>query len=312
MDWAGPRDGKEWIKRVFSLRSILFFLLLLSVLISEMRFDWLESSIGAYLVSTNSKRSEYGAVWESGHRTRTAMKTLEKIVTEREISQREARKAENFNQIASSISPDRGVMLSSDHFRQIFLKLSPESADRIISPYALLKLVNEGIWTRTYFKKGINGLIVFFLDEENRVLKQLEIEDELIVDIERTRNEINTNLDSLPGFENRVYSAGSFFAALSSLPEDVRINAVPQPGTLLNISGRIVRVGISDELTFGYIELGFEIEKADGVRVRIVRGRDWAVWQLRARLEEDRSVRLKAPGLQSGSHLPDWAKELRE
>ncbi len=311
MDWAGPRDSKEWIKRVFSLRSVIFFLILLSVLISEMRFDWLERSIGAYLVSTNSGRPESGAIWESGHRTRTAMKTLEKIVTDKEISRREARKAESFKQIASSISSDEGVMLSSDHFRQIFLKLPPESADRIISSYDLLKLVNEGLWTRSYFKRGISGLIVFFLDEENQVLKQVEIEDELIAFIERTRKEINVDLDHLTGFANRIYSAGDFFAALASLPEEVRANALPKPGKLLNSTGRIVRVGISDEITSGTIELGFEIEKADGVRVMLVRGHDWAVWQLRSRLEGDRAEPLKTPLDPDESSLPDWTKDLQ-
>jgi len=311
MDWAKPRDVSEWIKRVFSLRSIIFVLLLLAVFISEMRFDWLEHSIGAYLVSTNSRRPESGAIWETGRRTRTAKKTLEKIAIDRETSQREARKAESFNQIASSISPDAGVMLSSDHFRQIFLKLSPEVADRIVSPYDLLKLVNDRLWTRSYFKKGSNGLTVFFLDEENRVLKQLEIEDELLADMGRTRDEIPASLDSMPGFENRIYTAGRFFAALASLPEEVRKNAVPQPEILLKNSGQIVRVGISDEIFSGTIELGFEIEKSEGVRVRLVRGRDWAVWQLRAHLEQERSGFLKTSGIPYGSPVADWGKDLR-
>ncbi len=61
---------------------------------------------------------------------------------------------------------------------------------------------------------------------------------------------------------------------------------LPFPETLLEVSGQIVRVGISDETLYGFIELGFEILNGTQRRVIIVQGHEWAVWRLRSYLEE--------------------------
>ncbi|MCK5204002.1 MAG: hypothetical protein KAR15_09020, partial [Desulfobacterales bacterium] len=92
-DWAEPRDFKEWAKRVFGLRPILMLILVSSIFILELRFDWMERILGTYLVTTNSERPESGAIWEKSHQTRTAQQTLEQILTDRQTLQREARSA---------------------------------------------------------------------------------------------------------------------------------------------------------------------------------------------------------------------------
>ena len=61
-DWAEPRDFKEWVKRIFGLRPILTVILLGCILILEMRFDWMERILGAYLVTTNFERPETGSI----------------------------------------------------------------------------------------------------------------------------------------------------------------------------------------------------------------------------------------------------------
>ena len=97
--WAEPKNFKEWSRRTLALRPVLVTLLVSSVLILEMRFDWVERTLGSYLATTNSARPESGAIWEKGRQTLTARKTLEKIVTDRQASRREARRAETFSQI---------------------------------------------------------------------------------------------------------------------------------------------------------------------------------------------------------------------
>ena len=110
-DWVSPQDIREWFRRVFSLRPILLVLLISAIFILELRFDWVERALGAYLVTTNSARPESGAIWEKGKQTVTARKTLEQIVTDRQASQREARGAMTFQQIAAKVAPGQGVML---------------------------------------------------------------------------------------------------------------------------------------------------------------------------------------------------------
>lgn len=286
MEWYEPRDFKEWVKRLFAIRHLVLILFILSIFISELRFDWFEQTVGSYLVTTNSKRPESGAIWEIGHRTITARQTLDQIVTDRQFLQREARGATTFTQMALNILPNKGIMLSSEHFRKIYLTLPQTIAQKIASPFEMLRLFSDGSWVRTYLEKTGDNLKIYLLNANNRVLKELEIPSDLIQYIERIDMALTGTLEDLPSFENRIYSAAHFFAALGSLPQEDLRSVVSQPEMLLSMPGHIVRVGISDEAVSGFIELGFEIEDGTKRKVILLQGREWAVWTLRSYLEE--------------------------
>jgi len=283
--WAEPRDFKEWARRAFGLRPIVTLMLVSSVLILEFRFDWMERILGAYLVTTNSERPESGSIWEKSRQTRTARKALEQILTDKQTLQREARSAASFTQIAANVTPGEGVMLSADHFRKLYLRLAPSIAHEIISPFELLGIVSDGLWRRTYFEKSGSGLMIYLLDANNRVLRQLELGVIMLSQLKRGEVALTESLDQLPIFENRIYPADRFFHSLESFPEDVRRSMVPQPETLLEVPGQIVRIGISDETQSGFIELGFEFLNGAQRRVVLVQGHEWAVWRLRSNLE---------------------------
>jgi len=286
MKWYEPRDFKEWAKRLFAIRHLVLILFILGVFISELRFDWFEQTVGSYLVTTNSQRPESGAIWEIGHRTITARQTLDQIVTDRQFFQREARGATTFTQMALNILPDKGIMLSSEHFRKIYLTLPQTIAQKIASPFEILRLFSDGSWVRTYLEKTGVNLKIYLLNAHNRVLRELEIKSNLIQYIKRVEMALTGGLEDLPSFENRIYSADRFFAALRSLPQEDLRSVVSQPEMLLSMPGHIVRVGISDEAVSGFIELGFEIEDGTGRKVILLQGREWAVWALRSYLKE--------------------------
>lgn len=288
-DWLAPQDIREWFRRLFGIRPVLLVLLISSIFILELRFDWIERALGAYLVTTNAARPESGAIWEKGKQTLTARKTLEQIVTDRQAIQREARGATTFNQIAANVSTGQGVMLSGDRFRNLYLNLPQEVAQEIISPYELLRIAGQGHWRRTYFEKAAGGLIVYLLDADNRVLRQLKIAPNVLAYFERQEIAAVEALEDLPFFENRIYPADRFFDALQAFPEEVRRSMLPQPEILLNTPGQITRVGISDEAVSGFIELGFEIINGSQRKVILIQGHEWAVWRLRTFLEEKRS-----------------------
>ncbi len=286
MDWYEPRDFKEWGKRLFTIRHLVFILFILGIFISELRFDWIEQTVGSYLTKINSNRPESGAIWEIGHRTLDARQTLNQIITNRQFLQREARGATTFTHMASNISPNKAVMLSSEDFRKIYLMLPQAIAHKIASPFKMLRLFSDGSWVRTYLKKSGGGMKIYLLDAKNRVLKELVIPSDLIQYIQRVEMALTGTLDDLPNFENRIYSVDRFFAALEYLPQEDRSNIVSQPEMLLSMSGHIVRVGISDEAVSGFIELGFEIEDGSKRKVILLQGREWAVWMLRSHLEK--------------------------
>ena len=284
-EWAEPRNFREWTKRVFALRPILLLMIVSCIFILELRFDWIERILGSYLVSTNSERPESGSIWEKSHQTRTAQQTLEQILTDRQTLQREARSAATFTQIAANVALGKGVMLSADHFRKLYSRLSPSIADDIISPFEFLGLISNGRWRRTYFEKSVTGLMIYLLDADNRVLRQLELDSVLLSQLKRGEVALAESLDELPIFKNRIYPAEQFFDSLESFPEEVRRSMVPNPETLLEAPGKIVRVGISDETLSGFIELGFEFFDGAQHQVVLVQGHEWAVWRLRSHLE---------------------------
>ena len=271
---------------MFAFRPLVLILLIFGIVISELRFDWAEQVLGAYLVTTNAQRPESGSIWEVGHRTVTARQTLEQIITDRQSTQREARGAATFTQIASSLPPGQGVMLSSEHFRRLYLTLPGTIAHEIVEPFELLRLLSDGRWIRTYLENEDYGLKIYLLNPENRVLRELKIPSQLLSQIQRVEVALQATLEDLPTFENRIYPAERFFRALDSLPEEDLGSVVLQPERLLGTPGRIVRVGISDEAVSGYIELGFEIEDGTRRKVILLKGREWAVWILRSYLEE--------------------------
>lgn len=286
MDWSKPANFKSWVKRMSAPQALALVLLIAGALIMELRFDWAEHLVGGYLVSTNSFRPQSGAVWETSRQSTTARQTLDKIVTDRQASQREARGAENFAQIADSFSTSREIMISADHFRILYLGLPADLAEKIISPFDLIRQLNTGKWVRTYMEKAGEGLDVYLLNKQNRVLQSLTITREILETIQRHESAENISLTNLSGFENRIYPANRFFSAYAALPEYIRKNIFFNPERILSSPGQIVRVGISDEIKAGTIELGFEIKKGSHYKVILLSGQDWAIWRLRSLLEE--------------------------
>ena len=301
MAWYDPRGLREYAWRLMSLRFLTLSLLLFALLLSELRFDWGERMLGAYLVTTNGSRPESGLIWEVGQHARSAHQTLDRILSDRIASQREAREANGFADLADRLQPGQGVMLSADHFRRLYLALPGEAARELVSPFRLLEVFGRYQCDRVYLKKTgpESGLVLYLLNHDNRVLETIDMPARLMslsVASEDIRND--RRLEDEPGFAGRIYPANRFFAVLAELPEETRNAAVPHPERLLEIRGAIMRVGISNEVSNGFIRLGFEAMEGEQPRVLLMQGREWAVWQLHYRLELASSAVSGSGGVQ--------------
>ncbi len=283
--WTAPGDVSTWMRRIFSLRPLAVVLTICLIGVSELRFDWSEQIIGRFLMTTNAHRPESGAIWEKGHRTATARQTIDKIITDRQTIQREAREAQSFSQIAQTLAEDHDVILAAAHFQKLYNTLPPERAGELLSPYTLIRMHTQDQWERTFFEPSEQGLRIYFLNRDNRVLHQLTVDRRLLTQIEQNASAHRESLDHLPQFTQRIYPAQRFFTALEQMPEDIRRNIIPWPESLLKAPGRCRRAGISDEVLSGHIEIGLELEDDRQTRVMLFRGRDWAVARLRAVLE---------------------------
>jgi hypothetical protein len=278
-----PGDWRHSGKGGGLRRASILGLLICLALVSELRFDWLEQSLGYYLATTNSRRPEWGAIWEKGRSARQARQEIDKLVADRMTSRREAEDARSFTAIAQILGARESVILPAHRFLELYRGLPLDLAAELLSPYALIHLLSTDRWDRTYFERTDGGLRIYLLTADNRVLQELSLGEEALARLERgeTAARGRTPLEALA---HRIYPGDQFFAALSRLPEDVQRSVIAWPERLLGVSGRISRVGVADEVTDGYVAIGVEIQDRGQEQVMVIQGRDWAVWRLTTEL----------------------------
>lgn len=285
MQWYYPVNLKAWMRRMVALRSVVLLMAMMAVAVTEFRFDWIEGLVGNYLSTTNASRPELGAIWDQGHQTDSAKQALSQYMSQVQTVQREARRAASLGQVVAGIDADQGAMISADHFIELYLKLPPILSHEIISPFTLLAYINSSKWRRTFLERQDQQLTVYLLDDHNQVLHRLAIGPAMLGHIQRGEVAIQTSLYHLADFAAHIYSAVEFFTALNSLSESERKGIIAEPEDLLRISGRIVRVGISDRSSGETVDLGFEVEDLDDAKVILVQGRTDDVRRLIAVLE---------------------------
>jgi len=283
MDWCEPRDLRDWFNRFFSLRSLTFILIVLLLAVFEFRFDWMEKAMGSYLSTTNQKRPETGEIWDTDHDTQRTVGL--------EVIQRSARDAMDLSDIISLISDNQPIIISQEKFCSLYMKLPPSIASRILSPMELLQMRGEEQWERTYIGKVQNQLNILLINRNNRVLRKIIVPDSTLVQIERRKNEnvFDISLEEWGASPEGIFTADRFFTALGSLPEDEQAEILAQPEQILNMSGRLVRVGFSPQLQTAWVDIGFEFADGSLRRIIILPAREWALWRLRSVLEEETS-----------------------
>ncbi len=252
---------------------------------SEFRFDWLEKFVGTYLVSTNELRPETGVVWEIGKQTTNAHEYLNAIVSKKEDIRQNANKAGSFSELLSSLLPGEWVTLEKQQFKTLYLSLEKSTSLKVIDPARLVWLLNGSNLDRIFCEGIKGGVKFFFIDSENRVLKEIELQKEDIIEIENADKPVFGILTDMAGFQGRIYPAQIFFDALLKLPPEIIPDLIVDPEALLRQEGKIIRVGIFNEAVNGYIKLGFEFELPGGAQIVFLKGREWAVWQLSLNLK---------------------------
>ncbi|MGD9365721.1 MAG: hypothetical protein PVH87_08510 [Desulfobacteraceae bacterium] len=297
--WYAPSTIKDNLRRLMALRSAMVLTAILALAVTEFRFDWIESAVGAYLVSTNAQRPQSGTVWDQGHQTDKARQTLTQYMNQRTGTQREVRRATSMGQVVAGIDAEQGAMISSEHFVELYQKLPPVLSHEIISPYTLLIHMSGNRWRRTFFERQGEQLNIYLLDAHNQVLHRLVVGSVLMEHIQRGEVAIQSRLDQLGDFAHRIFPAEQFFTALNTLPEEVKKGILGSPADLLHLSGRITRVGISSQTLSGAVDIGFEVEEVQGAKVILTQGRASDVARLLWLLEE-----------QSSSFLMDEEEEL--
>ncbi len=279
-NWYDPFSAGEWIKRSVSALNLGIILMVLVFAVSEFRFDWVEKLAGRYLLSINSERPETGGIWETGHQTVNAHKSLNKMIGQKEDARRSVRDAVTFSSLAGSLNAGEWANLDKDQFKQLYLSMPLDIRHGIMDPTRLVWLLNGNTTARIFCEGQMGGIKVYFIDGENRVIHQLDLDTKEIQSVAARNQPLEANLDTLTGFSGRIYPASLFFDSVFKLPRDMIPDLLAAPERLLGQIGTISRVGIGNTAEDGYIQLGFEYSHLGNTQVFLVRAREWAVWQL--------------------------------
>jgi len=278
--WYDPFTVGEWAKRTFSFFNIGLLIFTVAFGASEFRFDWCEKLVGTYLLATNDLRSETGALWETGRQTSNAHKSLNRIITQREDSRRSVQNADSFYNIVESLGPGEWVTLEKEHFKRLYLSLSPGIGRQLIEPSHLVWLLNTNLTDRIFCEGMTQGVSLYFIDSRNRVIHQIDLKKNTIGEIQSRNEPVPGRLTDIEAFSGHIYSSEKFFEAVFKLPVEMIPELMVDPELLLKQEGTIQSVGIWNEADGGYIKLGFEFSHRGGNRVLLIQAREWAVWQL--------------------------------
>jgi hypothetical protein len=283
--WYAPATIGGWRRRLLSARTLTLVLGLTLLISTELRFDWIERALGSYLVTTNPYRPKSGVGWRQGLEADKARQTLAEFSSQRQNSQIEAQRATSLGQVIDSVDGEKGAMISAEHFVELYLKLPPAISHEIVSPYVLLAKLSEGLWQRVFLDRQTEPLRLALLDANNQVIQRFSIGAELLGYIEQGEVAVRAGLDTMSDFAEHIYPADKFFSVLSTLSDGMRGRILSHPEDLLRVTGRVRRVGISDTPQGGTVDLGFEVDDANGPKVILMQGRFEDVWRLQSALE---------------------------
>ena len=278
-NWYDAPGPGEWARRSFSFLNSGILILTLVLVLAEFRFDWCETLVGRYLMSTNHSRPETGSIWETGRHTVSARQSLDEILLQKEHLRQNVNEVASFVQLGQGLGAGAWVNLDKDRFRQLYLSLPEDARHRLIPPARLVWLLHSGNTERIFCEGRIGGMIIYFIDAGNRVIRQIDMDLDETAELAHSMA-FNGRLEDMPGFSGSVYPADRFFDAAFKLPENMLPDLIRNTDTLFAGTGTIRRVGVWHTSEQGYIRLGFEFSHLGEDRVVQVRAREWAVWQL--------------------------------
>lgn len=296
MNWTEPQSVAEAVHRICSWRALILAVLLLAIGITEARFAVVEKLLGRFLVATNHERPRTGGAWQIQKQAQVARENIAGRLQKKESIQYKSQRTENLTGLVQSLAKGQGVMLDPVQFITLYINTEISKARRIMDPMVLLMLRDQAQWKRLYCEKDNARISFYFLDSENHVIASSNVNAQRL--IEQSRSVLaNQRIEQLSGQNWRIYSGPRFIQELNQQPISVQHELIPFPQKLLELGGRILRVGIARGDTDGTVEIAFEIENASGSRMVLRQNaRQWTVWRIERQLRQsDRSRNAPEP-----------------
>jgi hypothetical protein len=194
-----------------SLRGTVLLLSVLAILISEVRFSWVEVLVGRYLAVTNNHRPESGSVWEQGRVEAGGHPDLGADGDPQLTAQREAREADSLAELIDSLSDVQGAMISAAQFKTLYSRIPESLARTLFSPILILRISAEKHWDRVYMERDNNQVGIYLLDRGNNVLSHTTLTDQQLRSTGTEAPVLAGTLDEQTGVRGPHLSGGPVF-----------------------------------------------------------------------------------------------------
>ena len=250
-------------------KNLLVLVIILLFLVIEGMFDIIEIGMGELVSLTNSIRPQSGPVWKREIKDEIATHQLQEMISETPVAKPQIVEIITFEGLLQNLEQKSELLISKKNFLKIYAQLPYRQAQKIISPYELLRFMQNPHWQHNLIQKVENDLAIYLLDGENQMLKNCHISLTNFTNASLQDAEQISLLENNEEFHGRIIPREDFFKAFNALPANLKIFVINDPMQLIRWNDALTQVAVSRYVIDGAVTIGFQIQT--GISSSIVR-----------------------------------------
>jgi len=251
---------------LLSPKTLIFLIIIMLLLLLEGLFDIAEIGLGRFIAWTNSYRPQTGPIWQREIKGEVATQELQEFEP---LPEQKTLEVNNFNEILNQLESNPEVRILKQNFVKIYTQLPYNTAQQIISPYELLKLLPEPTWTHCSLSRDADELRIYFLDSENQLIRDNYFSLSNYTQTSPPDESSGLILEELEEFQGRVVSREDFLAAYNTLPLNTKIFVMNDPMQLIRWGDAMTHAAVDRYIVDGAVTIGFQVKT--GISNTIVR-----------------------------------------
>ena len=244
-------------------RRAIFLLVLvssISLITVEFMTDFIETGLGEIVQWSNAIRPQKGPVWQRENHDKLATTTLATIIEEAPVVEIQATHANTLNEIVFALETQPKIKISKADFIRTYSQLHYSTAQKIMSPYDMLVLMENNEWRSCQISQTEDDLQIYFLDGENQLLTDAYLSLESSRSTREFETTSGTILNKIDEFHGRSVSREQFMAAFNNLKIRSKIYLMNDPMQLIRWGDSLQKVAVSKFVIDGAVTIAFQIE----------------------------------------------------
>lgn len=240
---------------------LLLVLVSLALLVAlEFMTDFVEIGLGEIVQWSNAIRPQKGPVWQRENHDKLATSTLATIIEEEPVVETQLTHISRLNDIVFALETQPLIRISKTDFIRAYSQLQYATAQKIMSPYDLLLLIENIEWRSCQISKTESDLQFYFLDGENQLLTDAYLSLEASRSARHIEAPRGTILDEIDEFHGRAVSGEQFLTAFNNLEMRTKIYLMNDPMQLIRWGDSLQKVAVSKYVIDGAVTIAFQID----------------------------------------------------